>query len=310
MQLSLVIGIFLLLTSLIGFLIVLTAKKLDLGERIFRRPRIATRFVPQKDKKSKQQKKEPLPSISKEKANKADEGEYSGIAFDRSVSEKSDDEQMQPPKSKQERTKTEPIYEEKGENVYTRDIEIRIPYNLCLNEVFLLKVTLKTDSLSNEDTILEYIKIDEKEAKKFALNDKKLGTHITSATTAINGIKEGIILVRPIAIGDFATINPKERYMFFKAQEEEIEVEFFITPVQWRQKLIRVIRVEFEQEYRTIKTVDVPVKVFKNKYEAIFGLNLSGFQKYVLLSYSILGSLMGLYSTLSNYLVFLPQLGF
>ena len=61
----------------------------------------------------------------------------------------------------------------------------------------------------------------------------------------------------------------------FDSEAEETVIEFFITPTKWTE-VMNVLRIEFEQNYKVIKTLEIPIKIFKRKFEALFGLNISG----------------------------------
>ena len=166
-----------------------------------------------------------------------------------------------------------------------------------------VKVTLiKSEEFKEELTIKE-LELDKKEAEYFSLNVTKLGEKVTEATTRIVGLKEGILIVRPIAIGNVAIISPGQRTIMFNLEEEEIIVEFFITPTRWSKDLVSNLRIEFEQEYKIIKAVNIPIKIYKRKMEAIFGINISKWQYYVLFVYSALGTISGLISFFNEKVV-------
>ncbi|MHA1198057.1 MAG: hypothetical protein ACTSQF_01685 [Candidatus Heimdallarchaeaceae archaeon] len=185
----------------------------------------------------------------------------------------------------------------------SRDLSIQLPKNMCLDEVFRLKVTLiKAKEFKDELTIKE-LELDKKEAEYFSLNVTKLGETVTEATTRIEGLSEGSLIVRPIAIGNVAVISPGQRTVFFNPEEEEIVVEFFLTPTKWSKELVSNLRIEFEQNYKILRAVNVPIKIYKHKLEAIFGINISRWQYYVLWVYSALGTISGLISFFNEEIV-------
>jgi hypothetical protein len=98
-------------------------------------------------------------------------------------------------------------------------------------------------------------------------------------------------------------VSPSQRVIYFDPKAKEIVIEFFLTPTRWSTDLTSNLRIEFEQNYRIIRTVDVPVKIYKRKLEAIFGLNLSKWQKYTLFVYSALGTLSGLVSFFNEQII-------
>ncbi len=116
--------------------------------------------------------------------------------------------------------------------------------------------------------------------------------------------------VRPFAIGNVAVIAPAQRTIYFNPEEEEIVVEFYITPTRWTSDITNVLRIEFEQNYAVIKAVNIPMKIYKRKYEAMFGFNLSKWHRYVMFVYSGIGTLVGLYGTVVKYLGKLQALSF
>ncbi len=189
------------------------------------------------------------------------------------------------------------------EEGHSRDLSIRLPKNMCLDEVFRLKITLIKAEEFSEDLTIKELELDKKEAEYFSLNVTKLGEKVTEATTRIVGLKEGTLIVRPIAIGNVAVVTPGQRTVFFDSEEEEIVVEFFLTPTKWSKDLISNLRIEFEQEYKVIKSVNIPVKIYKRKLEAIFGINISRWQYYALFVYSALGTISGLISFFNEKVV-------
>ncbi|MCE7743316.1 MAG: hypothetical protein GOP50_12770 [Candidatus Heimdallarchaeota archaeon] len=185
----------------------------------------------------------------------------------------------------------------------SRDLSIQLPKNMCLDEVFRLKVTLiKSEKFKDELTIKE-LELDKKEAEYFSLNVTKLGEKVTEATTRIEGLSEDTLIVRPIAIGNVAVVSPSQRTVFFDPSAEEIVVEFFLTPTRWSKELVSNLRLEFEQHFKIIKAVNIPIKIYKHKLEAIFGINISRWQYYSLFVYSALGTISGLISFFNEKVV-------
>lgn len=185
----------------------------------------------------------------------------------------------------------------------SRDLSIQLPKNMCIDEVFRLKITLIKAEEFSEDLSLKELELDKEEAKYFSLNVTKLGEKVVEATTRITGLKEGSLIIRPIAVGNVAVIAPGQRTIYFDAEEEEIVIEFFITPTRWSSEVLNVLRLEFEQNYKIIKTINVPMKIYKRKLEAIFGFNISKWHQYALFVYSAIGTIAGLISTLQEKFV-------
>ncbi len=201
----------------------------------------------------------------------------------------------------------EPIFTEDDieveEKDLSRDLSIQLPKNMCIDEVFRLKITLIKSEEFSEDLTLKELELDKEEAKYFSLNVTKLGEKVVEATTRITGLKEGSLIIRPIAVGNVAVIAPGQRTIYFDAEEEEIVIEFFITPTRWSSDVLNVLRIEFEQNYKIIKTINVPMKIYKRKLEAIFGFNISKWHQYALFIYSAIGTIAGLISTLQERFV-------
>ncbi|MFW9853112.1 MAG: hypothetical protein ACFFDS_09220 [Candidatus Thorarchaeota archaeon] len=185
----------------------------------------------------------------------------------------------------------------------SRDLSIQLPKNMCIDEVFRLKITLIKSEEFSEDLTLKELELDKTEAKYFSLNVTKLGEKVVEATTRITGLKEGSLIIRPIAVGNVAVIAPGQRTIYFDTEEDEIIIEFFITPTRWSTDVLNVLRIEFEQNYRIIKTINVPMKIYKRKLEAIFGFNISKWHQYALFIYSAIGTIAGLISTLQERFV-------
>ena len=185
----------------------------------------------------------------------------------------------------------------------SRDLSIILPKNMCLDEVFRLKITLIKSKEFDEALTIKELKLDKKEAEHFSLTAKKLGEKVTEATTRIEGLEEGPMIVRPIAIGNVAVVSPSQRIVYFDSKAEEIVIEFFLTPTKWSKELTSNLRIEFEQNYKIIRTVNVPVKIYKRKMEAIFGINISKWQYYVLFVYSAAGTLSGLISFFNKWVL-------
>ena len=190
----------------------------------------------------------------------------------------------------------------KGEK-FSRDLSIKLPKNMCLEEVFRMKITLIKADEFDEDVTISELELDKKEAKYFSLNVTKLGETVVEATTRISGLEEGSLIVRPISIGNVTTIAPAQRTIHFSPDQTEIVVEFFLTPIRWTTDVVNVMRVEFEQNYKIIKTVNIPMKIYKRKMEAMFGLNISKWQQYLLFIYSAVGTVLGLIGTLQDKLI-------
>jgi len=179
---------------------------------------------------------------------------------------------------------------------FSRDLSIMIPRNMCLDEVFRLKITLIRDDQYDDKVAIEEITVDKESAEYFSMNVTKLGEKVIEATTRIHGLEKGALIVRPIAIGHVASLAPQQRTVYFHPELEEIVVEFFITPTKWSKDLDSTIKIEFEQNYRLLRTIDIPIKIYKRKMEAIFGINISKWQTIVLFVYSAFGTLSGLIS--------------
>ena len=179
---------------------------------------------------------------------------------------------------------------------FSRDLSIMIPKNMCLDEVFRLKITLIRDEQFDDRVVIEEITVDKESAEYFSMNVTKLGEKIIEATTRIHGLEKGVLIVRPIAIGHVASLAPQQRIVYFHPELEEIVVEFYITPTKWSKDLDSTIKIEFEQNYRLLRTIDIPIKIYKRKMEAIFGINISKWQTIVLFVYSAFGTLSGLIS--------------
>ncbi|MCE7748067.1 MAG: hypothetical protein GPJ51_06700 [Candidatus Heimdallarchaeota archaeon] len=179
---------------------------------------------------------------------------------------------------------------------FSRDLSIMIPKNMCLDEVFRLKITLIRDEQFDDRVVIEEITVDKESAEYFSMNVTKLGEKVIEATTRIHGLEKGALIVRPIAIGHVASLAPQQRIVYFHPELDEIVVEFFITPTKWSKDLDSNIKIEFEQNYRILRTIDIPIKIYKRKMEAIFGINISKWQTIVLFVYSALGTLSGLIS--------------
>ena len=179
---------------------------------------------------------------------------------------------------------------------FSRDLSIMIPKNMCLDEVFRLKITLIRDEQFDDKVVIEEITVDKESAEYFSMNVTKLGEKVIEATTRIHGLEKGALIVRPIAIGHVASLAPQQRTVYFHPELEEIVVEFFITPTKWSKDLDSNIKIEFEQNYRILRTIDIPIKIYKRKMEAIFGINISKWQTIVLFVYSAFGTLSGLIS--------------
>ncbi len=179
---------------------------------------------------------------------------------------------------------------------FSRDLAIMLPKNMCLDEVFRLKITLIRDEQFDDELAIEELTVDKKTAEYFSMNVTKLGEKVIEATTRIHGLEMGTLIVRPIAIGNVASLAPQQRTIYFHPKLEEIVVEFFITPTKWSKNLDSSMRIEFEQNYRILKTINIPIKIYKRKMEAIFGINISKWQTIVLFVYSALGTLSGLIS--------------
>ncbi|MHA2357589.1 MAG: hypothetical protein ACXABK_02320 [Candidatus Heimdallarchaeaceae archaeon] len=192
---------------------------------------------------------------------------------------------------------------ENGDEGVSRDLSIQMPKNMCLEEVFRMKITLIKAEEFTDELALKELEMDKKEAEYFALTVTKLGEKVVEATTRINGLTAGSLTVRPIAVGNVAIIAPTQRTIYFDPEQQEIEVEFFITPNRYTTDVLNVLRIEFEQNFKIIKTVNVPMKIYKHKLEAIFGLNISKPIQRGLFVYSAVGTISGLISLFSDTIV-------
>ena len=193
--------------------------------------------------------------------------------------------------------------------LHTRDLAIQLPKNMCLDEVFRLRITLlKSDEFSKHVSIKQ-LELTKKEAEYFSITAKKLGQEILEATTKIEGLEQGNLTIRPLSTSNVVTIAPTQRTVYFDTEDEEIVVEFYLVPKRWISDPISILRVEFEQNYKIIRTIDLPIRIYKRQFEALFGFNLSKWHKYALLIYGVISTLIGLYSTLAEYIDILPTFG-
>ncbi|MBY9002211.1 MAG: hypothetical protein KGD64_14925, partial [Candidatus Heimdallarchaeota archaeon] len=193
--------------------------------------------------------------------------------------------------------------------LHSRDLSIYLPKNMCLDEVFRLRITLSKSDEFSKHVSIKQLELSKKEAEYFSLTAKKLGKDILEATTRIEGLEQGNLTVRPLSTSNVVTIAPLQRTIYFDPEEEELVVEFYLAPKRWIPDPISILRVEFEQNYKIIRTIDLPMKIYKRQFEALFGFNLSKWHKYALLIYGILSTLIGLYSTLAEYIDILPTFG-
>ncbi|GAH59730.1 unnamed protein product, partial [marine sediment metagenome] len=191
---------------------------------------------------------------------------------------------------------------EEQPTLHTRDLSIHLPKNMCLDEVFRLRITLlKSDEFSKHVSIKQ-LELSKKEAEYFSITAKKLGKEILEATTKIEGLEQGNLTVRPLSTSNVVTIAPTQRTVYFDTEDEEIVVEFYLVPKRWISDPISILRVEFEQNYKIIRTIDLPIRIYKRQFEALFGFNISKWHKYALLIYGVISTLIGLYSTLAEYI--------
>ncbi len=179
---------------------------------------------------------------------------------------------------------------------FSRDLSIMIPKNMCLDEVFRLKITLIREEKYDDKVSMKEITVDKESAEYFSLNVTKLGEKVIEATTRIYGLEQGTLIVRPIAVGHAAALAPQQRIVYFHPDLDEIVIEFFITPTKWSKDLESNLRIEFEQNYRVLQIIDIPIKIYKRKMEAIFGINISKWQTITLFVYSAFGTISGLLS--------------
>ncbi len=198
---------------------------------------------------------------------------------------------------------------EEQTNLHTRDLAIQIPKNMCLDEVFRLRITLLKSDEFSKDVSLKQLVLTKKEAEYFSITAKKLGQEILEATTKIEGLEQGNLIVRPLSTSNVVTIAPTQRIVYFDSEEEEIVVEFYLVPKRWISDPISILRLEFEQNYKIIRTIDLPIRIYKRQFEALFGFNLSKWHKYALLIYGVISTLIGLYSTLAEYIDIFPTFG-
>jgi len=198
---------------------------------------------------------------------------------------------------------------EEQTTLHTRDLSIQLPKNMCLDEVFRLRITLLKSDEFSEHISIKQLELSKKEAEYFSITAKKLGKEILEATTKIEGLEQGNLTVRPLSTSNVVTIAPTQRTVYFDIETEEIVVEFYIVPKRWISDPISILRVEFEQNYKIILTIDLPIRIYKRQLEALFGFNLSKWHKYALLIYGVISTLIGLYSTLAEYIDILPTFG-
>ncbi|MHA1687481.1 MAG: hypothetical protein ACTSYD_13945 [Candidatus Heimdallarchaeaceae archaeon] len=313
------IGILLFVSSILALIVALSARKIDFGERLLSRPFFQrlkrfrdTPILPGEKVKpliegNKMKSRRARKSVETESLREIMPSEGEEILFE-------EEDMVTPSTTIDTETSVSapslPLDIEKAETVegtFTRDLAIRLPKNMCLDEVFRLKIILsKTEEYSEELEIKE-IELDKKEAKFFALNTAKLGTTIEEATTIIKGLEEGPLTIRPIAIGNVASIAPSSRTIFFDPAKDTITAEFFITPTKWSKELVSTLRIEFEQKHVLLKVVNLPIRIYKHKLEALFGLNISKVQQTILIVYSVIGTLLGFLSTFQNKIIPLIQ---
>ncbi len=191
---------------------------------------------------------------------------------------------------------------EEQPTLHTRDLSIHLPKNMCLDEVFRLRITLLKSDEFSKDVSIKHLELTKKEAEYFSITAKKLGKEILEATTKIEGLEQGNLKVRPLSTSNVVTIAPTQRTVYFDTEDEEIVVEFYLVPKRWISDPISILRVEFEQNYKIIRTIDLPIRIYKRQFEALFGFNLSKWHKYALLIYGVISTLIGLYSTLAEYI--------
>jgi hypothetical protein len=198
---------------------------------------------------------------------------------------------------------------EEQPTLHTRDLSIQLPKNMCLDEVFRLRITLLKSDEFSKDVSIKQLELSKKEAEYFSLTAEKLGKEILEATTKIGGLEQGNLIVRPISTSNVVTIAPTQRTVYFDTEDEEIVVEFYLVPKRWIPDPISILRVEFEQNYKIVRTIDLPIRIYKRQFEAFFGFNISKWHKYALLIYGVISTLIGLYSTLAEYIGILPSIG-
>jgi len=202
-----------------------------------------------------------------------------------------------------EEIKKEEMIKEKKENGYSRDILLRYPRNMCLDEVFMLEVSILQSEDFSPEALIKDVKVSSEEARRFAIAFKRLGKTLTEATFLIEGLKEGPLTIRPIPVGRLVSVDPQQRTIYFDPKTKKTTITFFLTPIRWTKDITNILRLEFEQEYRILKAIDLPLKIYKHKFEALFGINISKWQQYALIIYSALGTLAGLISVLQNKLI-------
>ncbi|MHA1690227.1 MAG: hypothetical protein ACTSU7_01190 [Candidatus Heimdallarchaeaceae archaeon] len=193
--------------------------------------------------------------------------------------------------------------------IHARDLSIQLPKNMCLDEVFRLRITLSKSDEFSKHVSIKQLELSKKEAEYFSLTAKKLGKDVLEATTRIEGLEQGNLTIRPLSTSNVVTIAPLQRVVYFDPADEELVVEFYLAPKRWIPDPISILRVEFEQNYKIIRTIDLPIKIYKRQLEAMFGFNLAKWHKYALIVYSVISALIGLYSTLAEYYGVLPTIG-
>ncbi|MHA1259616.1 MAG: hypothetical protein ACTSSG_00445 [Candidatus Heimdallarchaeaceae archaeon] len=323
-----ILGGLFFLSALITLIIGASARKIDFSDRIFRphlRERFSGRSKEKVKKKSKAKRSRAAPFPSPQAVEEVYKEKDEEIETERRIldsipeeSEKLDEQldyvkvpassrtsgdfQIPPPSPEIYPSEETELIGEKADN-FSRDLAIQLPKNMCLEEVFRLRITIsRTDKYTSEVEMKE-LDLSEKEAEYFSLSVKKLGEKVVETTTRLEGLKNGNLTIRPIAIGNVAVISPAQRTIFFDQDEQEYVVEFFITPTKYSKDLASILRIEFEQEYRNIKTINIPMKIYKHKFEAIFGLNISKWQQNVLFVYSGLGTIAGIISSMQDKVV-------
>lgn len=341
---SLILGIIIIVSALITIIIVLSSRKIDFGDRAFNPRKTLRRQIVRelrdKRKEAIDIEKEvaahdmmaslaptALPTRPPTAPEAAYSGEEEAVKKSSRKRKKMDeegilggvrgemiDEEMDEEGEAEEVEMLDDLFDATGtpevEGKYNRDLAIRLPKNMCIDEVFRLKISIKkTEEYSSELKIKE-MTLDKKEAQYYALTVEKLGRKISEATIKLTGINEEPLTIRPMAIGGVAQVAPSSRTIMFDPKVEETVIEFYLTPTRWTTGVMNVLRIEFEQNYEILKALDIPIRIYKRKYEAIFGLNISAAQKYILLIYSALGTVAGLYGTLANFVDFLPALPF
>lgn len=307
-----ILSITLFSSAIIALIIAFSARNIDFSERILHRRVVRSLIRERAEHIKKRARKEKRVSVSMPRPKTETESVLEEIASsDTLVGEEIPGAIPQAPRPpppteysdiKASEEEIEPTEETIVEG-YARDVVLRLPKNMCLNEVFRLEISLLKSEEFEQELQTTEIDVDKDEAAFYSLTLKKLGETITESTVLIQGLQEGPLTIRPVTLGRIVYVAPSTRTVYFDPNAEKIAVDFYITPIRWEKEVKNVLKIEFEQNYKIIKVIDMPMRIYKYKYEAMFGLNISKWHQYALLIYSILGSIAGFISAFQEKVV-------